>query len=205
VSLPKLRRGESKSRLQSVMINRDVAALAGVLALLATWAAQVPAGATSPKSLARDLLASSYAKADGFTKVVARASTTAKTGVKNCQDGGKEAFETASGQTGLLSEVVACTTSKAVLALLSGTRSATSASSASPPARLGPSAMERSNGSTYAIYWRRGALVEMVALVTNVSASSSSSTSTTVAAAPITLAQQALLSNAAVEQNALIK
>jgi len=208
--MPVLNRRESKSSLPTVVINRKIfAALAAAVVLLVTAAAQMPAGAsipTSPKSLAKDLLTSSYAKSAGFTKVIVKATTTSKTGLKACPDGGQEAFESASGQTGLVSEVVACTTSKAALALLSGTRSGTSASSANPPKRLGLSAMERSSGgSTYAIYWRRGTIVEVVALNTNVPASSSSSTSTTVAAPPITSAQQAILSSAAVEQDALLR
>ena len=64
---------------------------------------------------------------------------------------------------------MACTTSKAATALLSGTRSATSATSANPPKQLGPSAIERNGGgSTYAIYWRRGTIVEVVALIADV-------------------------------------
>jgi hypothetical protein len=184
-------------------------ALAVVVALSLSATMQISSSAStvaSSKSLLKDLLPSSYAKTAGFTKVVAKATTTSKTGVKTCPDGGQEAFENASGETGLVSEVLACTTSKAALVLLSGTRSATSASSANPPKRLGPSAMERSsNGSTYAIYWRRGTIVEVVALITNVPASNSSSTSTTVAAPPITSAQQTLLSRAAVEQDALFR
>lgn len=208
MSLANLHRQPSKSPLGIVAINRRcVSLLAAAVALSLTAMMQMPAGASiprSPKSLAKDLLTSSYAKTAGFSKVVAKATTTSKTGVKNCPDGGKEAFESASGQTGLLSEVVACTTTNAVLAVLNSTRSATSASSASPPTRLGASAMERtSNGSTYAIYWRRGTIVELVALDTNVAAGSSSSTSTTAVTPPITSAQQALLSSAAVEQDAL--
>jgi hypothetical protein len=167
----------------------------------------MPAGAstpTSPKSLAKDLLASSYAKKAGFAKVADKVTVTSKTGVKSCPDGAQEAFESASGQTGLLSEALACTTSKGAAALLSSARSGNSATSATPPKRLGSSAFERSSGgSTYAIYWQRGTIAEMVALNTNVPASSSSST--TVATPPITPAQQKVLSSAAVEQDALLR
>lgn len=181
------------------------AAFAAAVALFVTAATQSPAGASTPassKSLARDLLSFSYAKHAGFTKVVGKATTTSKTGVKNCPDGGQEAFESASGQTGLVSEVVACTTSKAALTLLGST---TSATSVDLPKRLGPSAVERSSGSTYAIFWRRGTIVEVVALNTDVPASSSSSTSTTVPVPPLTSAQQTLLSSAAVEQDTLLR
>jgi hypothetical protein len=191
-------------------INRKIfAALAVTVMLALTAAAQMPAGAstpTSPKSLVKDLLPSSYAKKAGFTKVAAKATTTSKTGEKSCPNSAQEAFESASGQTGLVSEAVACTTSKAAAALLSGARSGNSATSATPPKRLGSSAFERSSGgSTYAIYWQRGTIAEVVALNTNVPASSSSSTTTTVAAPPITSAQQKVLSSAAVEQNKLLR
>jgi hypothetical protein len=180
------------SSLRSLAVNlKLLAALAAAVALSVAAAPESPAGAGTPKS-----------SKSGFPKVAEKASTTSKTGVKNCPDGGQEAFESASGQTGLVSEVVACATSKAAQTLLSGTRSATSATSTTPPKSLGSTAMERSGGgSTYAIYWRRGTTVAVVALNTDVPASSSSSTSTTVAAPPITSAQQQLLSSAAVQQD----
>ena len=191
---------------RTLPINRRIfAALAVVVVLPLTVAAQMPAGAstpTSPKSLAKDLLPSSYAKKAGFTKVAAKASTTSNTGQKSCPDAAREVFETASGQTALLSEVVACTTSKAAAALLGGAPSGTSAT---PPKQLGSSAIERSGGNNHLIYWQRGNIAEVVGLNTNVPASSSTSTSTTVAATPITSAQQRVLSSAAVEQNKLLR
>jgi hypothetical protein len=192
---------------RTLPINRRIfAALAVVVVLPLTVAAQMSAGAstpTSPKSLAKDLLTSSYAKKAGFTKVAAKASTTSNTGQKSCPDAAREVFESASGQTALLSEVVACTTSKAAAALLSGAPSGTSGT---PPKQLGSSAVERSGGSNnYLIYWLRGNIAEVVGLNTNVPASSSTSTSTTVAATPITSAQQRILSSAAVEQNKLLR
>jgi hypothetical protein len=192
---------------RTLPINRRIfAALAVAVVLPLTVAAQMSAGAstpTSPKSLAKDLLTSSYAKKAGFTKVAAKASTTSNTGQKSCPDAAREVFESASGQTALLSEVVACTTSKAAAALLSGAPSGTSGT---PPKQLGSSAVERSGGSNnYLIYWLRGNIAEVVGLNTNVPASSSTSTSTTVAATPITSAQQRILSSAAVEQNKLLR
>ena len=173
-----------------------------------TAAAQMPAGAstpTSPKSLAKDLLPASYATKVGFTKVVIKVTTSSKTGEKSCPNGAQEEFENASGQSGLASEVLACTSSKAAAALLSGVRSGTSATSATPPKQLGSSAIERSSGSsTYDIYWQRGKTLEVVALNTNVPASTSS-TNPTVAAPPITSAQQKVLSKVAVEQDSLLR
>jgi len=173
--------------------------------VLFVTAVEVPAGAstvTSPKFLAKDLLSVSDAKKAGFTKVSEKVSTTSKTGEKSCPNGAQEAFESASGQMGVLSEVVACTTSKAAAALLNGIRSGISGTSATPPKRLGPSAIERGGGgSTYVIYWQRGKTLELVALNTNIPATSSTSTSTTLATPPITPAQQKVLSSLAVDQD----
>jgi len=173
--------------------------------VLFVTAVEVPAGAstvTSPKSLAKDLLTASDAKKAGFTTASEKVSTTSKTGEKSCPNGAQEAFESASGQMGVLSEAVACTTSKAAAALLNGLRSGISGTSATPPKRLGSSAIERSGGgSTYAIYWQRGKTLELVALNTNIPATSSTSTSTTLATPPITPAQQKILSTLAVDQD----
>ena len=191
----------------ALVVNRKIFALA-MAVVLSVAAAEMPAWAstvTSPKSLAKDLLTVSFAKKAGFTKVSEKASTTSKTGEKSCPNGADEAFESASGQMGVFSEAVACTTSKAAAALLNGVRSGTSGTSgtsATPPKRLGSSAIERSGGgSTYAIYWQRGKILELVALNTNVPASSSTSTSTTLATPPITPAQQKVLSSLAVAQD----
>ena len=168
------------------------------------------AGASAPasaKQLAKYLLPVNEAKKAGFTKVVEKVTTSSKTGEKSCPHGAQEAFEDASGQTGLVSEVVACTTAKAATLLLTGVKKATTASTTGPPKRLGSSAFERtSGGSTYTIYWQRGQTLALVGLTTNVPASSSStSTSTTAVAPPITAPQQAILSKAALRQDARIK
>ena len=169
-------------------------------------AAPTGAGAStpgSPKLLVKDLLPSSYLKKAGFTEVAEKATTTSKTGVKSCPDGAQEAYQSASNQTGVASEVLSCTTTKGASALLNEVRSGGSVTSSIPPKRLGSSAVEVSGGgSTYGIYWRRGTNVELVALSTDVSASSSSSTSATTP--PITAAQQKVLSSAALEQDSLL-
>jgi hypothetical protein len=191
-------------------MHRNVVAAMAVGALLVgpvIAAAQSPVGAStppSPKSLAKDLLPASYATKAGFTDVAEKATTTSKTGVKSCPSGAMEAFQSTTAPTGVASEVVGCTTSKAAAAVLKGVRSSGSVTSSRLPKQLGPSAVEVSGGgSTYAIYWQRGEIVELVALTTNVSANGASSTSTTIATPPITAAQQKVLSSAAVEQDAL--
>jgi hypothetical protein len=190
-------------------ISRNIfAALAMAIVLPVTAAAPMPAGASTPasaKSLAKDLLPSSYAKKAGFTKVARKVATSSKTGLKSCPNGAQETFESASGQTALASEVVACTTDEAAAALVKSSRSGASVTSAQPPKRLGSSAIEHVSGAIYEIVWQRGTIVEAVALNINVPASAGSSTSTTIAALPITSAQQEVLSSAAVKQDAQLK
>jgi len=190
-----------------VKIDRRLLSAAAVVATLAaagTWPATVVAAAeTSASSLAKEVLPPAKARSGGFTKVVEKVTTTSKTGVKSCPNGAQEAFADKSGRTDLVSEVVACSTTKAAGTLLTNTVSATSATTGKPPKRLGSSALERSIGSVYAIYWRRGTTVEVVAINTDVPASQNSSTSSTVAGPPLTSTQQRFLDSAANAQDAL--
>jgi hypothetical protein len=191
-------------------IKRNIfAALAMAIVLPATAAAPTLAGAStaaSAKSLAKDLLPSSYAQKAGFTKVAQKVNLSSKTGLNSCPNGARVTFKNASGQTALGSEVVACTTNKAAAALLNGSRSGTSVTSAHLPERLGSSAIEQvSDVSLYQILWRRGSIVEGVALNISVPASAGSSTSNSNTTLPITSAQQEVLSSAAVKQDAELR
>jgi hypothetical protein len=189
----------------AVPIPRNVLSVAAVaLVIVLTGLGEVTAGASTPsaKSLAKDLMTTSYAKTAGFTEVVEKVSTSTKTGVKSCPDGAQEAFEDGSNQTGVKAEILVCQTKKAAAALLTVAKSEGSKSS-SPPKQLGPSAIETSsNGPVYTIYWQQGDVFEFVGLETQIPASSSSSTTTTAPPAPpITAAEQKVLSGAAVSQS----
>ena len=191
-----------ETRNTVTMPRRLFGALAIAVVLPLTLATQLPAsGSTvaSSKSLAKDLLPSSYAKEAGFTEVAEKV-TTSKTGSASCPEDAAEAFRNAAGKMNLITEAVACITSQGAATLLKGARSATSATSARPPKQLGSSAIERSSpgpGSIYQIYWVRGLTLEVVELTTDVSAGSSGTRH------KITSAQQKVLSSAAVEQNGL--
>jgi hypothetical protein len=173
------------------------------LVVVLTGLGGITAGASTPsaKSLAKDLMTTSYAKAAGFTAVAEKVSTSAKTGVKSCPDGAQEAFENTSNQTGVIAEILRCQNKKAAAALLTSIE-ADGAKSASPPKQLGSSAVERSStGPVYTIYWRQGDVFAFVGLETQIPASSSASTTTTTAPAPpITAAEQKVLSSAAENQ-----
>jgi hypothetical protein len=184
-------------------LRRAVPAVAVALVVVLTGLSEVTAGASTPsmKSLAKDLMTTAYAKTAGFTAVAEKVSTTAKTGVKSCPDGAQEAFEDTANQTGVIAEVLVCTTKKAATALLTSVK-AEGGTSSSPPKQLGSSAVElSSSGPVYTIYWQQGDVFAFVGLETQIPASSSSSTTTTTAPAPpITAAEQKVLSGAAVNQ-----
>jgi hypothetical protein len=184
-----------------VTIHRNLlGALAVVVALLLTTMMQITVSAStvpSSKSLAKDLLSSSYAKKAGFTKVAEKA-TTLKTGHTSCPLDAEEAFENASAKLTLDSEVVLCSTSQGAATILSGARSATSTTSASPPKQLGSSAIERSSpGSIYQIYWLRGQTVELVEIASDLPAGGARSHRA------ITSVEQRVLASAALEQDRL--
>jgi hypothetical protein len=185
------------------MPRRAWSAVAVALVVVLAGLGATTAGAATPsaKSLAKDLMTTSYAKTAGFTEVAEKVSTSAKTGVKSCPDGAQEAFEDGSNQTGVIAEILLCHTKKAATALLTGVK-AEGATSSAPPKQLGSSAVELStSGPVYTIYWQQGDVFAFVGLETQIPASSSSSTTTTTAPAPpITAAEQKILSGAAVNQ-----
>jgi hypothetical protein len=160
----------------------------------------VAAGASTPsaKSLTKDLLTAAYAKKAGFSDAVEKANTSDKTGVTSCPDGAQEAFENTATQSGLVAEVLVCSSKAAATALLTGVREKGSASVA-PPKQLGAAAERRSDGPVYSIYWQRGDVFEFVGLETGI-ASSTSSTTTTIPAPPISAAEQKILAGAALSE-----
>ncbi len=166
-------------------------------------AASTQSVTTSP---AKGLLTAAEAKHLGFTKTADKPVTSSKTGVTGCAKGAQVAFEDASGSTGLISQVLVCKSTKVAAALLKKEKSVgTAAASMKPPKQLGTAAIERAaSGSTYAIYWQRGKLLELVALDTNVKATSSSTT-TSVPAVPLTAQQQGTLVKSALKQDAATK
>jgi len=167
------------------------------------------AGASPPasaRSLERDLLPRTYIQRAGFTSVVEQPVSTSHTGERSCPNGAEEAFEDRTGKTGILVELVACTTAAHAATLLESVKAKTAAVPVAPPERLGGSAFERSSkGDVYTIYWRRGRTLALVGLATDVAASGSTSAPTSVSAPPITAAQQHLLAGVALVQDARLK
>ena len=182
-------------------------ALVGALAL-----GGIPVGAsmaTVVAAPAKGLVTTAQASKLGFTKVAGKPTTTSKTGVTGCPKGAEAAFEDSTGTTGLIAEVLVCKSASSPASLIKKAKKAGSTSSTMvPPKSLGPTAIEiAAQGTTYAIYWQRGKVLEVVAYDTNVPASSSSTTTTTAPGpvTPLTAQQQQTLSNAAIYQDAAIK
>lgn len=183
------------------------ASVVGMSLIGAVSAGSLPAGAaTSSVVIApkQGLLSAADAKQLGFPKSAGKPSTTNKTGEKGCSKGAQAGFEDSAGQTGLISEIIVCNTSKAAASVLATVRKSGSATvSMTPPKELGSSAFERAaEGTTYVIYWQRGRIISLVGFDTNVPASSSTSTTTSATPTPLTTAQQQTLSNAAQKQDA---
>jgi hypothetical protein len=168
------------------------------------------AGATtSLKALERYVLSPADVRPLGFTKVLEKlttATTATATGEKSCPHGAEQVFEDASGQTGLASEVLECTNNAAAQEVLKQEQKQSSAVKVLLPKELGTTAIERYLGRfTYGIYWRRGTVLEVVALTTSLTPATATTTTTTAVPSPLTATQQAHLSNAALKQNRLLR
>lgn len=183
--------------------------LALTVSVLVGLMAAVPAAtaATTARKPSTSVLvpASAAAKA-GFTKVVSAPTATTDTSVTGCPDGTQEEFANASGDLGLVSEVLYCeSTADATTLLKNFVAQGKTQAGQTPPKGLGSTAAERAGSdSTYLIVWRHGAAIELTGLSTDLSSSSSTST-TTATSVPLTAHDQQVLSNAATEQNAHFK
>jgi len=189
----------NRARLPALVL--AVGLLSGGLAVLEC----LPAGASVNSvegAPTKGLLTAGEAGRLGFTKSVGKPLTSKKTGVVGCAIGAQAEFEDAKRATGVLSEVLVCKSANVPAGLMvKAKKAATTPLSQKPPKSLGVTAFERAAGSsTYAIYWQRGKLLELVAIDVNIPASSSSTT-TPVSVAPLTAKQQQTLIKAALEQD----
>jgi hypothetical protein len=187
--------------------------LAGVasvgMSLLGALVLVAPSAGASADSVAsapvKGLLTTAQAKKLGFSKVADKPVTSTKTGVSGCSKGAQAAYEDGHGVTGIISEVLVCKSASGPTALIKKEKGLEKASAnLKPPKQLGSAAIERAaQGSTYAIYWQRGKILELLAFDSDIAASSSSSTTTTAGpVAAITAKQQQTLTKAALEQDA---
>ncbi len=196
--------------MRKLSLNLAVAASIGatVLAVVGTFSV-VPAAATTSSASQPStsvLLPVSAAQAAGFTKVVNAPSTSTTTGVTGCPYGAQEEYASATGNLGLVSEVLYCKSAAAAETLLKGLQSSGKAQAGlSPPKNLGSTAVERlGSDSTYLIAWRHANAFELTGLSTDLPSSSTTST-TTGTPVPLTAHDKQVLANAATQQSARFK
>ena len=171
----------------------------------------VPAASASASSVAKKpisgLLSASAAKKLGFPKTFSKPTSSSKTDQAGCPKAASVSYEDSGATSGIEAEILVCNTSKAATTAISGLKSSVTAStSQKPPKQLGSSAIEVNSGqSTYAIVWQRGTAVGVIAYDADIAASSASTTTTAATPTPLTPAQQATLSSAALAQDKNLK
>lgn len=179
----------------------------GSLSLGASVLPSLPASASTSSveaSPAKGLLATAQAHRLGFNKTVTKPTTSTKTGVTGCGKGAQVVYENTGKKTGLVSEVLVCKSANGAASLIKREKTVGSASSLHAPKTLGSSAVERvSGGTTYAVFWQRGKILELVAFDANIAASTSSAANTPVT--PLTATQQQAFAKAVLYQDAAAK
>ncbi len=149
------------------------------------------------------VLDAGYAEHIGFPKTVQVAKQTTVTDEKGCTSSVEAAYEDAGSKTGLISDVLNCSTKASASAALAVAREhAVVDSSLAVPKQLGTAAFAaHSHTPEYLIVWQAGTRVAIEAIDVDIAASTSSTSSSS--AAPLTLSQDRVLAAAALEQNSL--
>jgi hypothetical protein len=149
------------------------------------------------------VIGAAYATSVGFPRTVQVAKSTKVTSQKGCSESIEAVYEDAAGKTGLISDVLNCTSDATAKAALAAARKRiTTDPSITVPKALGPlSFATSSNAPEYLIVWQPHDRVGITVFDVDTAATSSS----TATASPITAAQSQTLSNAALHQNTLYK
>jgi len=167
--------------------------------------AAVPAIASASTPVTRNVLGTAAAKKLGFPVVVdtPRSRTTTQ---QHCTKGAEALYESANGQTGLVSDLLVCSSPSAATAAIVTVRHKGTSDAAIPlPRALGKDAFATgTDAPEYLIIWQHGDKVGLTALDTDVPASDPESASADVAPPAITPAQIKVLVRSAVAQNALL-
>ena len=155
---------------------------------------------SSSSSLASQVIGAAYATSVGFPKTVQAAKSTKVTSQKGCTSSIEAVYEDATGKTGLISDVLNCTSDAAAKVALAAARKHVTADPAiAVPKGLGPlSFATSSNAPEYLIVWQPHDRVGITGIDVDTAATSPSAT-----AYPITPAQSQTLANAAVHQDSL--
>jgi hypothetical protein len=152
------------------------------------------------------VLGATYATSIGFPRTVQAAKTTAVTQQKDCSSSVEAVYEDSAGKTGLISDVLRCSSNAAAVSALAVARKhASIETSVTVPKVLGPTAfVTNSSAPEYLMIWQAGTKVAITAIDVDVTASASSSGSSA-SKTPLSAAQGSTLSRAAVEQNTLYR
>jgi hypothetical protein len=175
-----------------------------LVACTAALLAVTPQAGASPPASAY-VIGPKAARALGFPITLRAAKQSKATGVKGCTTAVDAVYLDATKQTGLVSEVVNCTSSTAASgAMATVHKRLTSNRSIPVPRALGTGAFATSvEAPQYLLVWRTGSHLGFTAFDTDVPATTSTSTSSTAVLPPITTTQEALLGRAALAQLAI--
>jgi hypothetical protein len=161
-----------------------------------------PAGAATPPAGAY-VIGPRAAHGLGFPTTLRAARETTAKGVKGCSTAVDAVYLDGSRQTGLISEVVNCTSPNAASGALATVRRRLTADATIPvPKELGAGAFATAaDAPQYLLIWRTGSHLGFTAFDTDVPATTS--TPSTTVLPPITTAQTSLLGRAALTQRAI--
>jgi hypothetical protein len=170
----------------------------------ASLVAVTPQAGASPPASAY-VIGPKAARALGFPTTLRAAKQSKATGVKGCTTAVDAVYLDATKQTGLVSEVVNCTSSTAASGAMATVRKRLTSDRSIPvPNALGTGAFATSvEAPQYLLVWRTGSHLGFTAFDTDVPATTSTSTSSTAVLPPITTTQEALLGRAALAQLAI--
>ena len=151
------------------------------------------------------VLSSAYAKSVGYPKTVQVAAERAITNEKGCSTSVEAVYEDAVGKTGLISDLLKCSSPAAAAKALATFRKSIHVASIGVPSQLGASAFATGSGAPeYLVAWQVGSGVALTGVDTDIAASSSSSKSSGSASSKsITQYQVKVLTDASVQQNSL--
>ena len=181
-----------------------------VVAVVIAGALSVGGDRSTPKlgsATSELVLNPAYAKSIHYPKSVQAASKRAVTNEKGCSSSIEAVYEDAAGKTGLISDLLECSSPTTAARVLASFRKSSSADrSIQVPKELGSSAfVTASSAPEYIVAWQVGSNVALTAIDVDIAASASSSESSSGSATStsITRDQAHVLTDAAVQQDSL--
>jgi len=189
----------SRARLATVI---GAVAVVGLVATgCSSSSASSTTSTTSASSLSAQVIGAAYANSVGFPKTVQAAKSSKVTSQTGCTSSIEAAYEDAAGKTGLISDVLNCTSEASAKAALAAARKrVTTDPSITVPKALGSlSFATSSNSPEFLIVWQPHDRVGIIGIDVDPTATSA----TSAAANPLTPAQSQTLTNAALHQNSL--